>query len=130
MLHLLVLRYELCDGDVSASVIWRSEDVAEEEKASQWAGRDPEMEILGMARPDVGAEGVWGGRCLGVSLGIAAIRRVGSFRFLSKAYRQNCICLRINFFQNMKQKKKYSFPEKSFSGTLPWQISALRGCSV
>lgn len=47
--------------NVSASVIQRGEDTAEGEKAAWWAGRDPEMEILGMACPDVGAEGVCGG---------------------------------------------------------------------
>lgn len=63
-------------------------------------------EFLGTACPDVDAEGVCeGGRCLGVSLGVAVMRRVGSFGFLSEDYSQNCIWLKINFFQNTKQKK-------------------------
>ena len=99
--------------DVSASMIWRQEDAAEGEKASRWAGRDPEIKILGMASPDVGAEGVCGGRWLGVSLGVAAIGRVGSFGFFSKVYSQNCIWLRMNFLQNMKQKKKKAHSQKS-----------------
>lgn len=65
-----------------------------------------EWEFLGTACPDVDAEGVReGGRCLGVSLGVAAMRRVGSSGFLSEEYGQNRIWLRINFFQNMTQNK-------------------------
>lgn len=57
-----------------------------------------------------------GGRCLGVLLGVAVIRRVGSFGFLLKAYSQNCRWLRMNFLQNMKQKKKKKklMPRKVF----------------
>jgi len=77
--------------NVSASAIRRGRDAVEGEKASRWAGRDPEMEIWGMACPDVGAEGVLGGRCLGVSLGISVPGGVGSFGFLLKAYSQNCM---------------------------------------
>lgn len=80
--------------------------MAEGEKASQWARRDPEKEILGMACPDVGAEGVCSGRCLGVSVGVAVISRVGSFGFLSKVCSQDCIWLRMSFLQNIKQGKK------------------------
>lgn len=45
---------------VSASMVQRGEDAAKGEKASWWAGRDPEMETLEMVCPVVGAEDVWG----------------------------------------------------------------------
>lgn len=89
-------------------MIQSGEDAAEREEASWWAGRDPEMEIFRMVCPDVDAA------CLGVLLGVAVIRRVGSFGFLLKAYSQNCRWLRMNFLQNMKQKKKKLIPRKVF----------------
>lgn len=77
---------ELWDGDVDASagLIWREKDVAEGEKESQWAGRDPKCKFWEWFVL-MWAQGVCGGRCLGVS-SVAVISRVGSFGFLSKAY--------------------------------------------
>ncbi|XP_051468305.1 atypical chemokine receptor 2 [Apus apus] len=54
MLHSSFPCYELQggNGNLSASVTWSGEDVAEGEEASWWPESDPEMEILSLTSPD------------------------------------------------------------------------------